>query len=849
MSIRGLKGGLLAFASISAISAFSTAHAQQGALLSQTKATVITEFGGAALRGSSQTANIASTLRQQGLNSATVGSVEQTNSFTAPDGKRFVQYEQRINGLRVHGALTKVAFDANGQMVHLIRRLAPADQSVARPRLNDTEALRIAIERNFPEATVPSLTNIQGAIRQFADSSFFYQAPTVERVILANGNSLQEGFMVVSWSADDNMLYHTVVDGLGQIVENELRTAQDQYRVFTNSPDRTPQQVVAGPGNGNAQSPNGWLEGSQRTIEIQGNNVRAYLDRNNNNAPDSGGRTVTNGSFLSGANLSQQPTISQNQEVAVQNLFYFNNIIHDELYRHGFVEGTRNFQENNFGRGGNGSDSVNAEAQDGGSTNNANFATPSDGANPRMQMYIWTLSNPQRDGDVDSDIVWHEYGHGLTWRMIGSMSGSISGAIGEGMSDAIAVIYNNDDALAEYSVNRSRGIRSSAYGSHRDTIGDFNSARGVHRNGEIIGATMWDMWQRYQSAGFSRDNVFDDIVGGMNFIAPRPDYFDMRNGFLAQAPADRDCLIWEAFAERGMGEGGSMNSTGSSINESFQVPAACSGNPPPPPPPANNPPNAVVSSNTTSGNAPLEVNFNGGNSNDSDGQITAFAWDFDGNGTTDSTSVNPSFTYQTPGSFTARLTVTDDDGARDTASIVITVNSAPQTNNPPNAVITASTTSGNAPLQVNFTGSSSNDSDGQVTGYAWDFDGNGSTDSTATNPSFTYQTAGNFTARLTVTDNDGATDTASVVISVDQTTPPPPPPPSGGFEIGAQVQLDVRRAKPRRTPDGRRVRRQLRGAPGVIVAGPATVNGVIWWEIDFDTGGDGWIRESQLELR
>jgi hypothetical protein len=39
-----------------------------------------------------------------------------------------------------------------------------------------------------------------------------------------------------------------------------------------------------------------------------------------------------------------------------------------------------------------------------------------------------------RDGDLDADIIWHEYGHGLTWRMIGEMSGPFAGAIGEGMS-------------------------------------------------------------------------------------------------------------------------------------------------------------------------------------------------------------------------------------------------------------------------------------------------------------------------------------------------------------------------------------------------------------------------------
>ena len=79
-----------------------------------------------------------------------------------------------------------------------------------------------------------------------------------------------------------------------------------------------------------------------------------------------------------------------NKERAATKSLYLNNVIHDELYRHGFTEAAGNFQENNFGRGGRGSDSVNAEAQDGGGTDNANFATPREGQNPRMQMYLWT---------------------------------------------------------------------------------------------------------------------------------------------------------------------------------------------------------------------------------------------------------------------------------------------------------------------------------------------------------------------------------------------------------------------------------------------------------------------------
>ncbi|MDX6666640.1 MAG: hypothetical protein QOK04_20, partial [Solirubrobacteraceae bacterium] len=89
-------------------------------------------------------------------------------------------------------------------------------------------------------------------------------------------------------------------------------------------------------------------------------------------------------------------------------------------------------------------------------------------------------------------------------------------------------------------------------------------------------------------------------------------------------------------------------------------------------------------------------------------------------------------------------------------------------NRPPTAVAKATPTSGAAPLTVAFDGTSSSDPDaGDTISYAWDLDGNGTfTDSTAATPSYTYTTAGTYTARLRVTDSSGATATDSVTITV-----------------------------------------------------------------------------------
>ncbi|OQD43094.1 hypothetical protein BUL40_08370 [Croceivirga radicis] len=170
----------------------------------------------------------------------------------------------------------------------------------------------------------------------------------------------------------------------------------------------------------------------------------------------------------------------------------------------------------------------------------------------------------------------------------------------------------------------------------------------------------------------------------------------------------------------------------------------------------NGTPNAVISADVLAGNPPLTVNFIGSNSTDDQG-IVNYLWDF-GDGDT-SSEADPTHIFANQGIYTVVLTVTDDFGSTSTAELTITVNSNPI------AIATSDITTGEAPLMVNFTGSNSTD-DVEIVDYLWDFgDGNSSTE---VNPSHSFITAGEYTVVLTVTDGEGLTDTAELIILVTE---------------------------------------------------------------------------------
>ncbi len=171
-----------------------------------------------------------------------------------------------------------------------------------------------------------------------------------------------------------------------------------------------------------------------------------------------------------------------------------------------------------------------------------------------------------------------------------------------------------------------------------------------------------------------------------------------------------------------------------------------------------NPPVASIKASPTAGAAPMKVVFDGSDSTDPDGYVVSYRWDFGDGGS--ATGPGAEHTYTANATYTARLTVKDNDGLEASDAIEIEVSTGPI------ARISASPKHGEAPLRVNFSASNSKPakSGGTLVKFEWDF-GDGSYGQ-GVKTSHTYSKTGAFNATLIVTDSKGQGDSATKTINV-----------------------------------------------------------------------------------
>ena len=646
------------------------------------------------------------------------------------------------------------------------------------------------IDFNTKYSSIDALINTVSAYNLKADSQV---VPTLKYFLFNERLELTWNFQLFSL-ADKNLynFFISAINGETLFVENWtyncksnhfLKDESNNHSHFTHSslllndgasygviklpnesPIDGPFETVVNPADPIA-SPFGWHDtdgniGPEYSI-TRGNNIYAREDDEGDNSqsgidysPDGGSSLNFNYSF----DISGEP--ASYQDLSITNLFYTGNMVHDIWYNYGFDEQSGNFQENNYGNGGQDEDSVIADAQDGSGLNNASFSPTPDGQNPLITMYLWnsqdgeplsilngnlegtyngvpaafgdplpsnnsltgelvlvqdmpvidgendfydacqnivnsnqingkiavirrgtcefsfkifaaqnagaiavimtnnepgnpivmgegattgvnipsiivnqtfgetliaelesgaeinanlTESGGFLDGSFDNGIIAHEYGHGITSRLVGGAQ-TVSclnndETMSEGLSDWIGLMLMlKDEDYAEKAVGYGTyatsqtidgpGIRNAPYSTdfsvNNYTYGDTNNTSDLsqpHGVGFVFGTMLWDMtWAFIEQYGFDSDlingsggnnKIMQLFIDALKVSPCNPGFVDFRDAILLADELTNngihECLLWEVFARRGLGllaDQGNANNR-QDQTEDFSIPSSC----------------------------------------------------------------------------------------------------------------------------------------------------------------------------------------------------------------------------------------------------------------------------------
>ncbi len=344
---------------------------------------------------------------------------------------------QMYNGVKVYNAITVFAMK-NGKIGYCKPGLIPHIKEKAngsKPNLSPIDAINAALKHLNVESS-GEFSQLEADLKankySFTPGNVAKLPIQVELVYMPTKNGVNLAWNVTMKMAKSHNWWNVRVDALtGNFLDkndynkecsfapatpnyypsNQIQQAMEpspspspspvtgaSYKVFAfplQAPNFGGRTVLTDPADPIA-SPYGWQDtdgqpGPEYTI-TRGNNVYAYEDQDADDLPgySPDGGVSLNFDYPFDDNVA--PTVSM--DAALTNLYYVNNSVHDHLYHLGFDENSGNFQSNNYGRGGIGADYVLAEGFDGGGVDNANFGTPPDGQNPRMQMYLWNIAPP-----------------------------------------------------------------------------------------------------------------------------------------------------------------------------------------------------------------------------------------------------------------------------------------------------------------------------------------------------------------------------------------------------------------------------------------------------------------------
>jgi extracellular elastinolytic metalloproteinase len=368
---------------------------------------------------------------------------------------------------------------------------------------------------------------------------------------------------------------------------------------------------------------NPWLPSNAKTTK--GNNCFAYADLKSPTGFGSGdvvGKVTSPRVFDHIYDHGKPASTAKNLQSSIVGMFFHVNWLHDRWYEAGFDEASGNAQENNFGLGGTGGDPVLAEGNDFSGTDNANMATPADGASPRMQMYEFlgpTPAKPSRTSNFEALITFHEMGHYVTNRLVGNSNGLTNvqgGAMGEGWGDFFAICMTSQstdnfatgtfavggwtDLMANFKENYYFSIRRYPYSADmtknpltfkhiannvvlpagpptNPIAGGPNNE--VHNAGEVWCAVLWEVFVKLVAKhghAEAEKRMLTYVIGGLKVTPLRPTYTQARDGIITAVTSlhpEDEPEVRAGFAKRGMGRGAvsppSSSTTLAGVVESF----------------------------------------------------------------------------------------------------------------------------------------------------------------------------------------------------------------------------------------------------------------------------------------
>ncbi|MBA3262092.1 MAG: M36 family metallopeptidase [Thermoleophilaceae bacterium] len=592
-----------------------------------------------------------------GLEASDLASLELVRAYRSSSGAVHLQWEQSYLGIPLFGPGFSANVDADGRLINTGGGPRP-DLAVAsvQPSLSALDAL-LSAGRDAGVTVVPGRPGHTAGPERLTTFSRGHRAS----LTLFEGERVKLAWRVLL-RGDSDEVYDVVVDAqTGETLYRASLVRHATARVFDNYPG-----APVGGLQVDRALPGSWLSS---TTSLLGSNAHVYSDPDDDIdgfppdpspvaadeiAPSAGnwnythvarpagpGQTCPANPGCSWSNFDGTFSWTVNRSQAATQLFYFVNRFHDHLRDAvgiGFGDGSNNFE---------GADGVEAQVDDGAGTDglrannfpdcdhtsNAFVIPVPEGTSLVMQFYLW--SNRCFSGlalnDVnpvdDALIVYHEYTHGMTNRLVTDaagfpgLNGDQAGAMDEGFADWYALDLLNGEGFepdtaapgelvaGRYENDRLRtqafdcpvGAPASACpgfgsaGSGGYTYGDFGKILGepeVHVDGEIWVETLWDLRTRLiadHGAGDGTARARALVTDALRLGPVNPTFLDLRNAILqadlTRSFGDRD-RIWAVFAARGMGFRASTAGSADVMPvEDFSLPPAAEQPEQPAPPP------------------------------------------------------------------------------------------------------------------------------------------------------------------------------------------------------------------------------------------------------------------------